>query len=435
MVFRIGVLGAALLTVQAPAYSGQGNVAAPGLNCLSSTLCSGSGLPTFVGKLHNAARSGAPIHILQIGDSHTAGDMITNGYRTRLQAKYGNGGRGVLAAGRPYQGYITFGVTASETPGWVSNVIFGNRWRADGPALGLSGFTRTARRAGEWMAVTTDSPDFNFSRAIVCALTGPGQGAVAIRMGTQDQTWTLDAPAPGVECKTLTSAQPVSYASMTTLTEAPVSITSFGTFRSGGGVVVSNVGVVGAQLQHFGRTDDRVVRRELAAYHPDLIVLAYGTNEGFSPSLGGAEYEAELRQQVVRIRRLAGPNVPIMLLGAPDAASRSASMGASCGTGAFTPSLLGEVRSIQRRVARELGIGYWDWERAMGGRCASQAWLSQGLMRGDMVHFTREGGDRIGAMIFGDLERAPAAAPPATAPSFVHPNTNQEPVLPVRRRP
>lgn len=421
--------------------------------CNSPTLCDGGALPAIGAKLRDARNGGDPVHILQIGDSHTAGDMITNGLRTRLQARYGNGGRGVLAAGKPYRGYLTFGVTAAESEGWVSNVIFGNRHQPGGPALGLSGFTRTTRTPGEYLSVATDSPDNNFDRAIVCALTQPGGGIVTLRMGDRTENWSLQASERGVACRTLRSSQPVSSASITTLDDGTVSITSFGTFRSTGGVVVSNVGVVGAQLEHFGRTDPEVLRQEFEAYRPDMIVLAYGTNEGFSPRLTAPEYEAVLRAQVARIRRVAGRDIPLMLLGAPDAASRSAGMGASCGAGWYTPNLLNGVRSVQRRVARELRLGFWDWEQAMGGRCASQSWLTSGLMRSDMVHFTREGGDRIGAMIFADLERvAPAASVsrprPSTAlpvapapaqqqqrPRFLHPGQGQEPSDTARRRP
>jgi hypothetical protein len=46
-------------------------------------------------------------------------------------------------------------------------------------------------------------------------------------------------------------------------------------------------------------------------------------------------------------------------------------------------------------------------------------------MRGDMVHFTRTGGDRIAELMFADLARIPAA------PAFQHPDQP----LPVRRRP
>jgi lysophospholipase L1-like esterase len=349
----------------------------------------------------------------------------------------------VLAAGRPYAGYLTFGVTASESAGWRSNVIFGSRWQPDGPALGLSGFTRTARAAGETLGLTTDSSDYDFNKVVVCALTGPGQGTISVELGPEGEgfDWSLAAPVAKPLCNSYETERSFSSARITTVDAQPVSITSFATFKSRGGVVVSNVGVVGAQLQHFGRTDDAVLREEFAALKPDLVVLAYGTNEGFGGGKG-EEYEAQLRQQVARIRRHAGRDVPIMLLGAPDAASRNAGLGASCGAGWHTPALLGEVRATQRRVARELKLGFWDWEQAMGGRCASQVWLGRGLMRGDMVHFTREGGDRIGAMIFEDMSRAAAAAPaaptssgPGSRPVFRHPEQRQEPVPPVRRRP
>lgn len=444
-----------LLEAILPVLLGLQGVTGAAAGCSSATLCDGGALPAFSAKLREARNSGDPVHILQIGDSHTAGDMITNGLRTRLQARYGNGGRGVLAAGKPYRGYLTFGVTASESEGWISNVIFGNRHQSGGPALGLSGFTRTARRGGEYLGVTTDTPDNNFNRAIVCALTGPGQGAVTLRMGAQVENWSLEAGRQGAACRTLTSRTPSANASITTVDDRPVSITSFATFRDGGGVIVSNVGVVGAQLEHFGRTDPEVLREEFEAYRPDMIVLAYGTNEGFSPRLTAPEYEAVLRAQVARIRRVAGNDIPIMLLGAPDAASRSAGMGASCGAGWYTPNLLDGVRSVQRRVARELRLGFWDWEQAMGGRCAAQSWLTSGLMRSDMVHFTREGGDRIGAMLFADLERVtPAASVPRQRPStplpvapgprsseqlsrprFLHPGQIEAPSATARRRP
>lgn len=374
------------------------------------SLCNAAPLAPFLARLR-ASRpdDGAPLHIVQIGDSHTAGDMITSGWRTRLQARYGAGGRGVLAAGRPYQGYLTWGVTAAQSAGWSVNATFGGRYREDGPWLGISGFTQTARGAGEMLGLVTDTPDQNFDRIQVCAILQPGGGTVVLRMGEAAERWGLDAPRPAPACRAMDVDAPVAAASITTEDSGVVSITSFGTFRRQGGIVLSNLGVVGAQLVHFGRTSDAVVRAELAAYRPDLIVLAFGTNEGFAPGLDADGYEAALRAEVARIRRLAGADVPILLLGAPDAGTRQASLAGpdgDCGDGWFVPRLLGLVRERQRRVARELGLGFWDWSAAMGGRCAASRWRLAERMRGDHVHFTRDGGDRIGAMIDADLNRA-----------------------------
>ena len=372
----------------------------------NATLCQAEALAPVLARLR-ASRpdDGAPLHIVQIGDSHTAGDMITSGWRTRLQARYGAGGRGVLAAGRPYPGYLTWGVTASQSDGWSVNALFGGRYREDGPWLGISGFTQTARSAGEMLVMVTDTPDQNFDRILVCAIVQPGGGTIVLRMGQAAERWRLAAPRRAATCRTMDVDSPVSNASITTEESGPVSITSFGTFRRQGGIVLSNLGVVGAQLAHFGRTSDETVRAELAAYRPDLIVLAFGTNEGFVPGLDAETYEAALRAQIARIRRLAGAEVPILLLGAPDAGSRQ-SGGSDCGDGWYVPHLLGEVRERQRRVARELGLGFWDWAAAMGGRCSASEWRRAERMRGDHVHFTRDGGDRIGAMIDADLTGA-----------------------------
>ena len=384
-------------------------VQAPGAAACHQNLCHTEAIAPCLAKLR-AARpdAGTPLHILQIGDSHTAGDMITQGWRSRLQARHGNGGRGVLAAGRPYQGYLTWGVTASQSAGWRVNATFGRRWSDGGAPLGISGFTQTARAAGETLGIAADSPDQNFDRVVLCAVAQPGGGTFILRLGGEEHRWSLDAPQVQPACRAVDSQHPVGAASVTTEDDGIVSITSFGTFRKRGGVVLSNLGVVGAQLSHFGRTSDQVLRAEFAVYRPDLIVLAFGTNEGFAPSGSGDGFETTVRSQVARIRRLAGPNVPILLLAAPDANTRNAAIagGVSCGDGWSEPRLLSVVRERQLRVARELRLGFWNWAAAMGGRCASHQWFLTAQMRGDNVHFTRTGGDRIGALLDADIARA-----------------------------
>ncbi|HVQ08344.1 MAG TPA: GDSL-type esterase/lipase family protein [Allosphingosinicella sp.] len=349
-----------------------------------------------------------PVHILQIGDSHTSADAISNGIRVPLQALLGNGGRGVVAAGRPYQNYVTWNVTASQSGGWTAN-----SWTNSTPAsppLGLAGFTQTARAAGETIGLAADAPEHEFDRLVLCALAQPGGGTIVVRVGGEERRWSLAAPRLLVACHAVDSAAPAASASVTTEDAGPVTITSLATFRRGGGAVLSNLGVIGAQLAHFGRSDERVMSAELNAYRPDLVIIAFGTNEGFDRRVSPRDYEAGLRAQIVRIRRLAGANVPILLVGAPDAATRDpAPAGGDCGEGYYTPALLGQVRARQREVARAMGLAFWDWEAAMGGRCASRAWHRAGLMRDDHIHFTREGGDRIGRLLFADLMRtAPA---------------------------
>ena len=425
-------------------------------------------LRPFFAKLAHAGTR--PVHILQIGDSHTAGDAITSAWRDLLQQKYGSAGRGVLAPGRPFDGYITHGVTVTMSPGWKIAGDFGSVWSMPSPPLGLSAFTLTSQDDGATMALLAD-PNEAFDRFTVCAIVKPGAGSLTLHAGTATATFNLASATERPECRTMKLTQPATTADLT-VTGGPATLTSWATFRDEGGIALSNLGVVGSQLIHWSRTDDAVLSEELANYKPDLIVLAFGTNEGFAPRVNEFEYEVTLRAQIGRIRRLAG-NVPILMLGAPDALSRRAAMRANTTTGEaspdcgapqlayqdqnraadpgvietivtrlrnsigmapdkpqpapqpapplaapiatgtssgplFPPAGLKLVRDVQRRIAAQLNVAFWDWEARLGGRCYADRWvhLNPPLMRGDYVHYTSAGGKEVAQRLQDDLDRA-----------------------------
>jgi hypothetical protein len=378
------------------------------------------------GQIHNAAaiRSflqklpGAPgrtLTIVQIGDSHTAGDMITNGWREAWQAKFGRGGRGPLAVGKPYRGYITWGVTANQSAGWTTNALFGRQHMDAGPALGLSGFTQTASHAGETLSLSADTPDYTFDSFGLCGLTGPDKGDVSVLLGSVAQSFSFSAPEPGAACFDVVSPRLVSSVFVTTADDRTVNLTSWETHRRSGGLVLANMGVVGSRFLHFERNDDRVLGLELRRAHPDLLVIAFGTNEGFDPTLSLDEAEASMRIQIRRIRHLLGYEVPILLLGPPDSESKRPEIAllakpetVACGDGLYVPGNLALIRRLQMRLADDMNLAFWDWQRAMGGPCASSRWVSQGLQRGDHVHFTVIGGRMLGEAIAADLDKARA---------------------------
>jgi lysophospholipase L1-like esterase len=398
-------------------------------------VCNFDTLSPWFAKVVQAERmpGRVPLHILQIGDSHTAGDVTTSGWRTLLRARFGSGGRGVLAPGRPYNGYLTQGVTASMSPGWSVAASFGKGSALPRPPLGVASYSLTADMAGSRLGLTADDADDTFDRVVVCALQAPGAGGVTIDLGDGLPVHlALDAMVTTPKCETVRSVGLRSAVSIVT-DGGPVTLTSIATFRDGGGVVLSNLGVVGSQLSHFARTSDAVVAEELRVYRPDLIVLAFGTNEGFSPRFDATAYAVLLAGQIGRLRRLSG-GVPILLLGAPDALSRQPALRfnadeiavgcpetpaalvpvASIGVVTaplvraplFAPPGLAAVRDVQRMVAWQVGVAWWDWQARMGGACAAQKWVAGDLMRRDYVHFKSAGGRIIARALQDDLDVA-----------------------------
>lgn len=416
-------------------------------------LCQADVLKPFFEKIRttrNRGQGARPVHILQIGDSHTAGDYLTGGWRDLLQAQYGYGGRGVLPPGKPYQGYRAQGLTIEMSPGWQVKSTFGSLSAEPRPPIGLSSYSLTSQTDNATMTLTAE-PAQAFNRFVICALAQPGAGTLSIQTGFTNVEFDLSSFAPRPVCKEIATPE-TQLTAQVVARGGPVTVTSWATFRDAGGVVLSNVGVVGSQLVHFGRTDDAVVAEELRSYRPDLIVLAFGTNEGFAPRVNPQEYEIVLRSQIGRIRRLAG-NVPILMLGAPDANTRNTALQANApapaidcngrvqtiedimaslraseaaGEGAqtpvqpdvdpaqrplFVPPGLGAVREVQRRVADELNVAFWDWQARMGGACAAARMVKAEppLMRGDFVHFNKQGGWEIARMLQADLAQAMTA--------------------------
>jgi len=385
-------------------------------------LCGGDSLGPFFDKLEAGARPDRrPLNILQIGDSHSAGENFAGGWRELLQAHYGGGGRGEMMPGKPYDGYMVRGVTVEQSAGWVTQTIFDAPFRdlQEHALFGATGYRQTAQAAGAQMTLSADTPDFTFNRFVVCAVNGPGAGAYSIQLGAAVTKVNLDAPTTNVVCTTVRAERRESVAEVT-VESGPVTLTSWGSFADNGGVTVSNFGVVGTQIKNYAETDDAAVRAELETYAPDLIVIEFGTNDGFVGHFEPEDYELTLRSQIARMRRLSH-NTPILLLGAPDADTDRTALAdngpAEAGTPRpapgfwYPPPALADVREIQRRVARSMGVAFWDWASRMGGPGTADRWANADppLMRKDRVHYTPTGGRKLAALLDADFEAAKAA--------------------------
>ncbi|NBC35433.1 hypothetical protein GTZ99_02550 [Novosphingobium sp. FSY-8] len=439
-----------------PAYVPQTPAEVDRLPC-AERLCNAGALAPFLRRLRNGGNT--PIHILQIGDSLTIGDMIPNGWRRPLQLAHGAAGRGVMPAGKPFTGFISWGVTASQSVGWSTSAIY-----RPGPALpvtspiGIAGFTQSTSLSGASIAYRADDPGNRFDRVTVCALTGPGAGGLRVSLGDGvlnplpsgegalaapssafAAAFGMPAPAtplrdaaggtlidlntttPAARCVDIDSPALVAGVTITTTSDAPVTLTSIALMRRGPGVILSNLGVVGSQMIHHLQASNLVYAIEMAHYRPDLVVIAFGTNEAFNPRLEAAAFRSSLRATIARIRGALGPDTPILLIAPPDAATRQMAVARidtglshACDRGLMVPAGLAMVRQEQLATATELRLGFWNAGLAMGGPCSSLSWQAQGQMLGDLVHINRAGGDRLGAMLAADLESAavsPAAGP------------------------
>lgn len=136
----------------------------------------------------------------------------------------------------------------------------------------------------------------------------------------------------------------------------------------------------------------------IRATNPDLIIIAFGNNEAAGTIDEGA-YEKRYEQLVREVQSRA-PDASIVLVGPTDGCSiRGANKGH------LLPGLA-QVIHAQKEVAAKLGLDYFDFQAAMGGRNSIYNWKRQGLVSQDMLHFSRQGYQILGKMLFDHVMEA-----------------------------
>ncbi|GAA0652861.1 GDSL-type esterase/lipase family protein [Brevundimonas lenta] len=378
----------------------------PGAGVCAGGLCQPEALTGLFAALAatEAGERTAPVHIVQIGDSHTAGDRITGATRAVLQRRFGAAGRGVLPVGVPYGGYAPMQVLVEVQDWRTATAPVAGRSALQAVDVGLAGVSPPTYGPAPLLRILPD-PGASPSVLQVCGRAGPASTGFDVAIGDRRLPVDLTQPESGPLCWTLR----VSAAGPVELRPKGANALAYSVMLQGDGpgVILSNLGVVSATLRDLAARDETVVEAELAAWRPTLLVLAFGTNEGFEDDLDAAAYEALLRGQIERMRRLA-PRASLLILGAPDALRSGATNGCSADGVRAPPPSLAVVRDVQRKVAADLDVAFWDWHGRMGGDCSADrlALGAEPYMRGDRVHFTSAGANWIGGTLAGDLMAA-----------------------------
>jgi lysophospholipase L1-like esterase len=168
--------------------------------------------------------------------------------------------------------------------------------------------------------------------------------------------------------------------------------------REAPGVILDTLGINGARAASQLSWDEALYQEHLRRRAPDLVVLAYGTNESGDDNQPIQRYEADLRQVVERMQRTV-PTASCLLVGPSDRPVL-----ARDGTAAPRARTF-DVIAVQRRVARDYGCGFFDLVAFGGGPLHMLQWSAASPAWGasDRIHFTRRAYDRLGQVIANAL--------------------------------
>ncbi|UJR85345.1 GDSL-type esterase/lipase family protein [Sandaracinus amylolyticus] len=338
-------------------------------------------LPRVRAALDRARRGEGVARLSFWGASHTASDQYTGFLRERLQRRFGDAGAGLVMPAIPFALYERRDVTMHESAGWRGVRVRGAERAPD--RYGRAGFAVETTTAS-WARVRASS-------VAHAELWASGAGTVELRV---DDAIVANVPlAPGTMFLEAEVARGSHVVEARARGDGPVRV--FGMLLESGqpGVIVESFGVPGARARDQLPWDEAELRAQIARRPPDLVALAYGTNET-GDRTPMSTLDRDLRAVIARWHRVA-PESACLVIGPSDwMQSREGALGPRARTT--------EVRDLYRRIALAEGCGFFDLLALQGGPGAIARWVAMGWALNDHVHMTDEGHARVAEL----LERA-----------------------------
>lgn len=335
--------------------------------------------------------------ILQLGDSHTAADWYTGRVRSLLQARFRDGGRGLVSVGKPWKGYLQDGVKVGMSREWapVHARLVHHRLVGDGH-YGLSGVAVTSEGRGTgsaWVdAGESDHVELAFlgqpqGGTLDVVVNGNAVGRVKAKNERMTTRFFGFEPGPGAHAVEVRS-------------QGKARIFGAAFDKKSKGLVLDAVGRDGARAAALLQLDEAHFSALLRWRNPALVILAYGTNECGDKDVSQEAYERTLVDVLGRVTR-AVPGAACLLLGPPDYVQHGPE-------GPVPHPRLAEIIAVQRAVAGAARCAFYDQQAAMGGPAAIAAWAAEDPPRArkDGVHLSREGYGALGAQFVDELVRA-----------------------------
>ncbi len=345
--------------------------------------------------------------LLFYGASHVAGDVFTGYIRRELQTRYGDAGHGFVLPVHPWRTYRHRDINIESD---------GKRWEtqrirvgdSDVERLGLAGIAMVSQRPGSFGTVhTAQEGEY-----------GHTAGFFELYYEKHPRGGDMDVFIDGRKARRIsTRASKVStgYATfrvpdashrfeIRTLSKRPVRVYGLAVERDQPGVIVDTLGINGSRVRYQLLWDEAVYQEHLRRRKPDLVVLAYGTNESGDES-PIEDYEQNLRAVLQRMRDTA-PEASCLLIGPSDRPMQVEERVFEHRS--RTASLI----AVQHRVALEQGCGFFDLVAFQGGALSMVQWAANdpAYASQDHIHYTRVGYQRLGEVLLSALlEGMPAS--------------------------
>ncbi len=340
-----------------------------------------------------------PVRIAYFGDSFIEGDIMTSALRNLLQQTYGGKGVGWVDIQSSTAGFRTTVIELSR--GWQEHNAVGSNSSAFDPELqGISG-RYYIPTPGAYIDIRGQKRVYGeqldtMQRATLYFTPSPGMTLTGSINGTAYQ--------PLYQCDD-DSIAPDTIVALTLkgkIGRVRVNVDGEGrfygmAFESWRGITLDSFPMRGSPGYHIGAIPEHTLQQFAHLRPYDLIILHFGLNMA-SPTVKTYQPFKERFKKCIELYKRIFPNASFLLVSMNDRDVRGAD-------GQFhTMDGVLDLVEIQRQMAEEEGIMFWNLQQAMGGEGSMARLQAEGKANHDYTHINFRGGEVLGKLLFDFLQ-------------------------------
>lgn len=355
-----------------------------GITCIEDYSPDSMGMHAYLSALDSADRK-----IVRIGyfaDSYVEGDIMLEPFRDSLQTIYGGSGVGFVPITSEVAGFRQTIIHSFSN--WNTYSIVGDR--SNEHPLGPAGLSFSSKEGNE---VSYKAPrrrhvgsfptaQLFYRRCIGCSLIRDGVDTVILTGHDEINAITLG--------KNIQSLK-FSIADQDTADLYGMS------FEDTKGIAVDNFSIRGNSGMGLNYVSEDMYRGFDSIHPYKLIFLSYGLNVANEKAQNYTGYGKNMSKVVQRMKK-AFPHSSIVLVSCSD-------RGANVDGEYKTLPTLTDLIAVQRKVAADNGICFWNLYEAMGGDSTMVRWVDMKPPLGnkDYTHLTFRGGRKVSDILIGTL--------------------------------
>lgn len=355
-----------------------------GIDSAQNKIINAQSLKGFFEELSDlsSARDKKVVSIVHIGDSHIQANYITGMVRNLFQDDFGNAGRGLVFPYRLANSYGPNDVKFNYVGKWDYCSI---KKDFESNKIGMVGYSAIPQPNAELSIKVSEKGSLTFNKITIL----DEFGTLLPISDSNVISWERINNQTFIASENLISE--IRFKSTHSIKIKP-NIQGVILTNDSSGILYHSMGVNGATVSQYLRSSN--FQNQMVDLDAKLTVISFGTNDcyTYSSKFCSSCVKEDYQKMIQRIRKQ-DPDMAILITTPSDHFFRRR----------YSNKNLVKLRSVLYEIVDEENVALWDLYQIMGGKNSILDWQKASLARRDLIHFTKEGYEKQGDLLYRAL--------------------------------